>query len=144
MVTNSKHTDWTSIGPRFSNPVLQALLVLFSRRPPKGRRLLILATTSLRPVLSELGFTDVFDSELHVPAIGDLRALELVLREVELFHSSEDRRRAVGMLQQAGFGTDARPLAIGIKKLLSMVEMARQEPEAVAERLTTALMGLGM
>jgi vesicle-fusing ATPase len=27
--------EWTSIGPRFSNAVLQALLVLFSRRPPK-------------------------------------------------------------------------------------------------------------
>lgn len=27
--------DWTQIGPRFSNPVLQTLLVLMARRPPK-------------------------------------------------------------------------------------------------------------
>jgi vesicle-fusing ATPase len=135
--------------------------VLFARRPPKvrfpshwyliykltisqGRRLLIISTTSLRPVLTELGFSDVFDSELHIPAISDLRSFEHVLREVELFRSSDDRRRAIGMLQQAGFGSDSRPLNIGIKKLLSIIEMARQEPEAVAERLTTALMGLGM
>lgn len=27
--------DWTPIGPRFSNSVLQTLLVLLARRPPK-------------------------------------------------------------------------------------------------------------
>jgi len=27
--------DWTPMGQRFSNPVLQTLLVLLSRRPPK-------------------------------------------------------------------------------------------------------------
>ena len=44
---------------------------------------------------------------------------------------------------EEGASTGGR-LNIGIKKLLSVVEMARQEPEAVAERLTSALMGLGM
>lgn len=33
--------DWTPMGARFSNAVLQTLLVLFSRRPPKVRRNLI-------------------------------------------------------------------------------------------------------
>jgi vesicle-fusing ATPase len=52
------------------------------------------------------------------------------------------------MLQDAGFSSNKgdfdSKLQIGIKRLLSMIEMARQEPENVAERLTTALMGLGM
>jgi vesicle-fusing ATPase len=30
-----KKLDWTPIGPRFSNTVLQTLLVLFARLPPK-------------------------------------------------------------------------------------------------------------
>ena len=116
----------------------------------QGRRLLLLATSSLRPVLTDLGLSEVFDSELRVPPIASLRALEVVLKEVELFQTSEERKRAVAMLAQAGFGggseedeTSSR-LNVGIKKLLSMVEMARQEPEAIAERLTNALMGLGM
>lgn len=49
------------------------------------------------------------------------------------------------MLEEAGFGgrDDLEPkLQIGIKKLLSIIEMARQEPENVAERLTGALMEL--
>ncbi|KAJ7591439.1 vesicular-fusion protein SEC18 [Mycena floridula] len=127
--------EWTPIGPRFSNAVLQTLLVLFARRPPKGRRLLVIATSSLRP--------------LRVPPISNLAALEYVLRDVELFQTSEERRAAIHMLEDAGFSQTAEDettarLHIGIKKLLSIIEMARQEPENVAQRLTGALMGLGM
>lgn len=53
------------------------------------------------------------------------------------------------MVEQAGLGGGGEDettskLNIGVKKLLSVVEMARQEPEAIGERLTGALMGLGM
>jgi vesicle-fusing ATPase len=40
--------DWVPIGPRFSNSVLQTLLVLFKKAPPKGNKLLILCTTTNR------------------------------------------------------------------------------------------------
>ncbi|KAK7470300.1 transport between ER and Golgi ATPase protein [Stygiomarasmius scandens] len=141
--------EWTPIGPRFSNAVLQALLVLFARRPPKGRRLLVLTTSSLRPILTEIGLSEVFDSELRVPPISNLVSLEFVLREVELFASSEERRQAVRMLEDAGFAPtskeeDSSRMHIGIKKLLSTIEMARQEPDNVSQRLVGALMGLGM
>jgi len=139
--------DWTPIGPRFSNSVLQALLVLFSRRPPKGRRLLIIATSSSHSILTDLGFSENFDSELRVPPISNIGSLEHVLTEVELFKNPAETRQAVAMLQEAGFGRDdgkSPVLNIGVKKLLSLVEMARQEPHAVAERLVSALMGLGM
>ncbi|KAI0040942.1 AAA-domain-containing protein [Auriscalpium vulgare] len=139
--------DWTPVGPRFSNSVLQSLMVLMAKRPPKGRRLLVIATSSLRPMLTEVGLS-TFDAELRIPPITDLLALDHVLDAVELFPSAKDRARAVQMLRQAGFGNDdddgAGRLSIGVKKLLSIIEMARQEPEAVAERLTSAVMGLGM
>ncbi|KAH9938024.1 vesicular-fusion protein SEC18 [Fomitopsis serialis] len=143
--------DFTAIGPRFSNTVLQTLLVLLARRPPKGRRLLILATSSLRPVLTDLGISEVFDSELRVPPISSLRAVVRVLDELEIFPNDTERRQTIGMLQQAGFGSMDAPdddassrLNIGVKKLLSIAEMSRQEPEETAERLTQSLMGLGM
>ena len=94
-------------------------------------------------MLEELGLSS-FDAELRVPPITDITALDHVLEAVELFGSARDRTRAVGMLRDAGMGTREGRLSIGIKKLLSVIEMARQEPEAVAERLTSALMGLGM
>ncbi|KAH8094942.1 vesicular-fusion protein SEC18 [Cristinia sonorae] len=139
--------DFTPIGPRFSNAVLQALMVLLTRRPPKGRRLLVISTTSVRPVLTDLGLSESFDAELRIAPVSTLRSLEYVLDAVELFHDEKQRRQAIRMLQQAGFGEEDEQnsrLNIGIKKLLGMIEMARQEPEAVAERLIGSLMGLGM
>ncbi|KAF8213952.1 vesicular-fusion protein SEC18 [Mycena galopus ATCC 62051] len=140
--------DWSPMGARFSNPVLQALLVLIGKRPPKDRRLLVIATTSNRPILTDLGFAD-FNSVMRVPPITSLSALEYVINEVELFPVEEDRRDAVRMLRDAGFDKKSRDdpssrLQIGIKKLLSIIEMARQEPEGVAERLVTALMELDL
>lgn len=114
----------------------------------QNRRLLIIATSSLRPILTDLGLAETFDSEMHVPPVSSLRALEFVVRELELFSSSEERREAIRMLEEAGFASDKNDmtskLQIGIKKLLSIIEMARQEPESVAVRLIGALMGLGM
>lgn len=40
--------DYGPIGPRYSNLTLQALLVLLKKQPPRGRKLLILCTTSRR------------------------------------------------------------------------------------------------
>lgn len=141
--------DWTSLGSRFSNPVLQTLLVLIARKPPKDKRLLVIATTSLRPLLTELGLSDVFDSELRVPPISNLSSLERVLREVQLFSSEDELRQTMRMLADAGFAVDldaeedaALHLQVGIKKLLSIVEMARQEPERAGERLVSAILNL--
>ncbi|KAL5487716.1 SEC18 [Sanghuangporus weigelae] len=139
--------EWVPIGPNFSNAVLQALLVLLGRRPPKGRRLLIIATTSIKPMLAETQLLEVFDADLRVPPISSLESLDIVLREVELFPTEEERRRAVMQIEEAGFGKTnsyGTQMEIGIKKLLTFIEMARQEPELVAERLTSALMGLKM
>lgn len=82
-----------------------------------------------------------------MPPISSIDSLEHILKEVELFDNATDTGRAMAMLQEAGFGDDDEKsprLNIGVKKLLSLIEMARQEPQAVAERLVSALMGLGM
>lgn len=82
-----------------------------------------------------------------MPPISGIDSLQHVLTEVELFNNAADTRNAVAMLQEAGFGRDdgqSPVLNIGVKKLLSLIEMARQEPHAVAERLVSALIGLGM
>ena len=113
----------------------------------QGRRLLLIATTSVRPILTDLGLSESFDSELRVPPIASLRSLTYVLDEVQLFSHRGEREKAIQMLEQAGLGgndeTSSR-LNIGIKKLLSVIEMSRQEPENVADRLISSLMGLGM
>ena len=107
--------------------------------------MLIIATSSLKPLLADIGFSENFDSELRVPPISSLLSLDYVLQEVKLFDSDQQRKRAIRMLEGAGFGGngDLDPkLQVGIKRLLSFIEMARQEPDNVAERLLNSLIGL--
>jgi vesicle-fusing ATPase len=112
----------------------------------QGRRLLILATSSARPILTDLGVADVFDSDHTIPQIRDLDSLEYVLREVELFQSDRSLQEAMSLLMEGGFeGPDEySSKSVGIKRLLSIIEMARQEPDNVAQRLASGLLGLGM
>ena len=52
--------DYGPIGPRYSNLTLQALLVLLKKNPPKGRRLLIICTTSRKEVLDQVNSVYIF------------------------------------------------------------------------------------
>ena len=99
--------------------------------------------------MTETQLFEGFDSELYVPPITSLTALEHVLNEVELFPRRDDCERIIRKLESMGYSRDENAssrlkLNIGVKKLLSVIEMARQEPEAVGDRLLSGLMGLGM
>ncbi|PWN53756.1 AAA-domain-containing protein [Violaceomyces palustris] len=132
-----KIVEWVPIGPRFSNPVLQALAVLLGKRPPKERRLLILATTSNRPMLTDMEIGDAFLADIRVPAITSLRSVDHVLRETRLFEDENQHERCLQLLSAAGLGEEGR-LNIGVKKLLSEIEMARLDNDP-ADKLTAAL-----
>lgn len=56
--------DYGPIGPRYSNLTLQALLVLLKKQPPKGRKLLILCTSSRRLVVHRL--LEIFEITLKI------------------------------------------------------------------------------
>ncbi|PWN41506.1 AAA-domain-containing protein [Ceraceosorus guamensis] len=135
-----KIVEWVPIGPRFSNPVLQALSVLLGKRPPKDRRLLILATTSNRPMLVDMDLAEAFLADIRVPAITSLRSVDHVVRETGLFRDQSEQDRLMGLLRSAGL-EDSNRLNIGIKKLLSEIEMARLD-EDPADKLTAALNSL--
>ncbi|KIK29070.1 hypothetical protein PISMIDRAFT_672474 [Pisolithus microcarpus 441] len=136
--------DWTYLGNRFSNAVLQTLLVLIAQKPPKGRRLLVLATSSLGSHLVDLGFTEVFDAQIKVPPISNLEQLDVVLRDVDFYDTSvQEMVRSLPYPRNAVESeTSDVPLLVGIKKLLSIIEMARQEPEDAAIRFMQGLANL--
>eukprot|EP00173_Palmaria_palmata_P004612 Plantae.Rhodophyta-Palmaria_palmata.ctg6632.p1 GENE.Plantae.Rhodophyta-Palmaria_palmata.ctg6632~~Plantae.Rhodophyta-Palmaria_palmata.ctg6632.p1 ORF type:complete len:387 (+),score=54.21 Plantae.Rhodophyta-Palmaria_palmata.ctg6632:301-1461(+) len=130
--------EYTQIGPRFSNSVLQTLMILVKSVPPKGRRLLILATTSCVDVMRNLGFLSVFSATLTTPALerdeiaaiidGTAQSVALNLgHEAEkqspralatTFRSSRDRDFALDLLEAE---------QVGVKKLLMILNMSRRE-----------------
>lgn len=80
-----------------------------------------------------------FDTDIPITPINSLDAVDHCLREVGLFESASEQKRALQMLREARFGEDGRPdLLVGVKKLLSMAEMARQDPDP-AYKLVSSL-----
>lgn len=110
--------DYGPIGPRYSNLVLQALLVLLQKDPPKGRKLLVLCTSSLKGVLDEMGLSSSFTAVLRVPNLSQPQHVLAVLEDVDCFSKAE--------LDQISKHLEGRRIWIGIKKLLAYVDMARQ------------------
>ncbi|XP_030591258.1 vesicle-fusing ATPase isoform X1 [Archocentrus centrarchus] len=110
--------DYVPIGPRFSNLVLQALLVLLKKPPPKGRKLLIIGTTSRKDVLQEMEMLDAFSTTIHIPNIS---TGDQLIDALELLGSFTDKERASIAHQLKG-----KRVWIGIKKLLVLIEMSLQ------------------
>jgi len=136
--------DWVKIGSRFSNAVVQTLMVLMSRRPPMGRRLLILATTSNRSMVEELEMSELFDSELLISPVRSLPALGVIMDKVDLLMDKRERALAMADIEEAFrprtrddiamYGNETK-LSIGVKKILGIIEMARLDKERVGLRL---------
>nr|WIM01502.1 vesicle-fusing ATPase 1-like [Limnephilus lunatus] len=113
--------DYGSIGPRYSNLTLQALLVLLKKQPPKGRKLLVLCTSSRRQVLEDMELLSAFTAVLHVPNLSHGDHLLSVLEESDVF-SKKDLKAIQRQIQ-------GHKVFIGIKKLLGLIDMARQTEE---------------
>ncbi|XP_048416575.1 vesicle-fusing ATPase [Stegostoma tigrinum] len=110
--------DYVPIGPRFSNLVLQALLVLLKKSSPHGRKLLIIGTTSRKDVLQEMEMMDVFSTSIHIPNISTGQQL---MEALELLGRFDDRERARITQHVKG-----KSVWIGIKKLMMIIEMSLQ------------------
>lgn len=110
--------DYVPIGPRFSNLVLQALLVLLKKVPPHGHKLFIISTTSRKDVLQEMELLSTFNNVVHVSSIQNGEELVAVIDNLDVFSRDE--------LEQLKKKVMGKKLWIGIKKLLVLIEMVRQ------------------
>ncbi|KAF6256958.1 N-ethylmaleimide sensitive fusion protein [Scenedesmus sp. NREL 46B-D3] len=112
--------EYVAIGPRFSNAILQVLLVLVKKQPPAGRKLLIIGTSSAGDVLEPMGLSAAFNVQLHVPALrGD--EVEAVMMAGNSFAEADLRQAVETLVSLCGSAV------VPVKKLLLWMEMARQE-----------------
>lgn len=119
--------DWVPIGPRFSNNILQVLKVYLKRKPPSGRRLLIISTTSAYSVLKQMDILSCFDNEIAVPNVENLEEFHNIMTESS-FLNEQQRVQVVQKLSQL---TPA--LNVGVKKVLTNIETARHDDNPVDE-----------
>ena len=121
--------DYVNIGPRFSNLVLQALLVLLRKQPPTKQRLLIIATTSLTDdVIMQLGIEDAFNFSVYVPILTEGSQVIAVLEQLNLFDENQ--------LDVLGKELKGKRLRIGIKKLIALADASCQSKESVDDLIT--------
>ncbi|KAF2297695.1 hypothetical protein GH714_002307 [Hevea brasiliensis] len=105
--------EYVAIGPRFSNLISQTLLVLLKRLPPKGKKLMVIGTTSEVSFLDSIGICDAFSVTYHVPTLKAEDAKK-VLRQLNVF--------AEGDVDAATEALNDMP----IKKIYMLIEMAAQ------------------
>ncbi|PYH82805.1 vesicular-fusion protein sec18 [Aspergillus uvarum CBS 121591] len=119
--------EWVPIGPRFSNAILQTLMVCLRKQPSKGRRLLVLATTTERAVLKQLDVYNSFNADIMVPNVMTFEELRYILEKSEAFDAQE--------IEQALEGLDdiseRKIIGVGVKKVLLGIETAKQDVDKV-------------
>eukprot|EP01051_Picozoa_sp_SAG22_P005589 SAG22_NODE_336_length_12071_cov_10.875125_10_plen_149_part_00 len=106
---------YVPIGPRFSNEILQTLLVLLKKIPPKGRKLLILASATSLGILESMDLKSAFEVLVPVPLL-EATEISAVLQQTKAFDPAE-------METCAGLFTD------GIGNILSVAAPARPNPD---------------
>lgn len=106
--------EYVNSGPRFSNSILQAILVLTKKIPPKSdRRTMIIGTTSMATFLEDLDLVRSFNVVLQVKKLSDPTEIKNVLKSYKV-HRSEIEKVASSGLQ------------VSIKTLLLAIEMTIQ------------------
>lgn len=88
-------------------------MVLLKRLPPKGKKILVIGTTSESGFLESVGLSDAFSVTYHVPTLKTEDAKK-VLQQLDVF-ASDDVDSAAEALND-----------MPIKKLYMVVEMAAQ------------------
>jgi vesicle-fusing ATPase len=111
--------EYVPLGRHFNNEVLQALLVLLRRGPPKdGRRLLVICTTSEPGFLRDVGLLTVFTVVERLAHVETQQHYTAVLEEAagDVMAPEEIAKAAADLAGQA----------MPIKRVMQVLEMARQ------------------
>lgn len=113
--------EYSHLGGRYSNILLQTLLVLIKRPPPEGKKIMVIGTTSLYEVMESLELAGCFSVNLQIPTL-DASSLPIIASQLGVhFRSKDDERRCM----------DSMPSQLSMKKLLLVIEMAAEAPRGV-------------
>lgn len=109
-----KLIEYIKMGPRFSNLILQTILVYIKKLPPKkGKKLLIIGTTSMSSHLEELDIVSAFDKVIHIPNLTK-EEIKLVLNSYNC--EEEEKEKIANLVQNAP-----------IKQLCFLIDRALQK-----------------
>ncbi|GAB66301.1 N-ethylmaleimide sensitive fusion protein [Plasmodium cynomolgi strain B] len=113
--------DYTRIGPRFSNPVLQAIMVLIKKKPKKeNQKILIICTTSEYQFMKDVGLIKNFFVNIEVPLLHCSTSIRNVLQNRNESCGDFPEREIEQVLAANVIKS------IAIKNLLMVIDMASE------------------
>ena len=72
--------EYVSIGPRFSNTILQAVSALLRKPPPEGKKIIILATALDEfNMIKNMGLNNVFNLKINFKKINDRKTITNII-----------------------------------------------------------------
>jgi len=115
-----------TIGPRFSHPVLQALLICVRRIPIDPTRKILIIATSTPDVVRTLELDKVFDYVNNIPCVATRDEFQKVLVEGKYHESCKPDLQSIVQC----FPNNNRT-KVGIANLLTIIELAINESGAI-------------
>merc|ERR1712146_643521 len=98
--------DYTCIGPRFSNSVLQLFLSMLKRKPVKpGHRMLIVGTSSETDFVRTSKLMRAFNVTLQLPTLSQPSHFQLALHGLPAFTPTILQEVCAGLHQPVGIQT---------------------------------------
>ena len=109
-----KLIEYIKIGPRFSHLLLQTLTVYIKKLPPKkGKKMLIIGTTSMSEQMEDLGLVECFDRRIKIPNLTKNEIMN-VLKNYQC--NGDDREKIANLVQN-----------LPIKQLCFLIDRAMQK-----------------
>lgn len=128
--------NYVPIGPRFSNDILQMLIVNLNKKPPNGRRLLIVGTTSQYSILKHMNLVENFTKTVELKKITDIKELHTVMEKLQ-FMDAGLRQHISEQLARIGDGK----INLGIKRLIQVLmnsKYLKTDVDGVVENILEA------
>ena len=94
---------------------------MLNKQPPKGHRLLVIATAVERTVLQQLNLYQVFDQKIAIPNVNTHVELQYILDKSDMF------RNPAGAIQELRELTRSDSVGVGIKPILLAIDTAKQD-----------------
>ena len=110
--------EYVPLGTRFNMFLVQTLQTLLKQLPPRGKKLMIIATSSNPAFLRELGVHQHFTHTMSVPVVQEPAQALDILESLGVF-TREEQETLREKLEGVG-------LRVGIKKLIDISMTARQ------------------
>jgi len=82
--------QFSPIGMRFSNVIVQTLIALIKKPAPTGHHLVVLGTTSCLPSMRDIGLSAIFDRCVPIRLLDPEQAFACVSQRVQNFHDKAE------------------------------------------------------